>query len=291
MKRGIKITERITNSNSEAFKKYLSDVSNISVFDTPDDEVKCAEKAVAGDEDALHELVYRNLRFVISVAKQYQRPGVYLEDLVNEGNLGLLHAAKKFDPKTGNKFISYAVWWVRAYIQSHIGNNSRAIRIPINKNVTLSTFKNRVDGVRQIIGREPTEEDLLDYITDMTEKEILEMISISSLSVSSMDKKLNDDDGGTFHDILTTDAFEPTDSIVNKDDSTKQLERLLTFLKERDKQVLKLYFGFGVPYSMNLHEIADEIGMSREGVRQIRDKSLRRLKLLIREHKMNIDMF
>lgn len=293
MKRGIKITERITNSNSEAFKKYLSDVSNISTFKTASEEADCAEKAVSGDEKAMQELINRNLRFVISVAKQYQISGVHLEDLINEGNLGLLHAAKKFDPKCGNKFISYAVWWVRSYIQSYIGNHSRAIRIPINKNVTLNSFKNKVGVVRQIIGREPSTEELIEHITDMTEKEILEMININSVSVLSIDKKINsnDGDGGTFHDILTTDAFEPTDSVLNKDDSEKQLEKLLTFLNERDKLVLKLYFGFGVPHSMNLNEIADELNLSREGVRQIRNKSLKQLNLLTKEHKMTMDMF
>lgn len=292
MKRGIKITERFTVGETESFKKYLSDVSNIKQFETPEDEAICATKAVNGDKKAMDELISRNLRFVISVAKQYQRDGIQLEDLVNEGNLGLVHASKKFDPMSGNKFISYAVWWIRSYIQTYISNHSRTIRVPVNKNTALISFKNRVNDITQILGREASIEDLLDHIDDMSEKEIMDMVKIGSISISSMSKKLNNDDSSsTLEDLLVSDCFEPTDDIVNKKDAKGQLERLLKYLKERDRLVLKLYFGIDTVCPMNLHEIATELGISREGVRQIRDKSLRRLRLLANTHNIKLDMF
>jgi|TARA_R110001592_G_scaffold77586_2_gene233469 RNA polymerase primary sigma factor len=293
MKRGIKITERFTVGETESFKKYLSEVSSIKTFETAEDEAVCAKKAVAGDEKAMEELVKRNLRFVISVAKQYQRDGVQLEDLVNEGNFGLMHASRKFDPTTGNKFISYAVWWIRSYIQTHISNTCRTIRVPVNKNTALINFKNRINTITQKLGREASIEDLLDNIDDMSEKEILDMVNIGSLSVTSISKKLNgnDESSGTIEDVLVSDSFGPTDNIVNQNDSKAQLNRLLNYLKVRDRMVLKLYFGVDTPTPMNLHEIATELGISREGVRQIRDKSIKRLNIIAREHKVDMDMF
>lgn len=292
MKRGIKITERFTSSDSEVFKKYLSDVSNISMFETAEEEAKCAEKAIAGDEKALQELIYRNLRFVISVAKQYQTNGVFLEDLVNEGNLGLLHATKKFDPKSGNKFISYAVWWIRAYVQTYVNNNARQIRIPINKNVTLNAFRNKVDIVRQIVGKEPSTEELIEHIIDMSEKEILEMVKINSMSVTSFDKNISDDDdSGTLSEFLVSDIFEPTDYLVNKDDSKNQLYRLMSSLKENEIFVLKAYFGLDSNYQMSLSDISEKMGISGEGVRLIKEKAIKKLKRLVNQHGITTDMF
>lgn len=292
MKRGIKITERFTSSDSEVFKKYLSDVSNISMFETAEEEAICAEKAIAGDEKALQELIYRNLRFVISVAKQYQTNGVFLEDLVNEGNLGLLHATKKFDPKSGNKFISYAVWWIRAYVQTYVNNNARQIRIPINKNVTLNAFRNKVDIVRQIVGKEPSTEELIEHIIDMSEKEILEMVKINSMSVTSFDKNLtDDDDSGTLSEFLVSDIFEPTDYLVNEDDTKNQIYRLMSSLKENEIFVLKAYFGLDSNYQMSLSDISEKMGISGEGVRLIKEKAIKKLKRLVNQHGITTDMF
>ena len=293
MKRGIKITERFTVGETESFKKYLSDVSNIKTFETAEEEVTCAKKAANGDKKAMDELINRNLRFVISVAKQYQREGVQLEDLVNEGNFGLVHASKKYDVNSGNKFISYAVWWIRSYIQTFISNHSKTIRIPVNKNTELIRFKNKINDITQKLGREVHIEDLLDNIEDMSEKEIVNMVKVGSLSISSMNKKLSsgDDTSGTIEDLLVSDFFEPTDDIVNKNDSKVQLSRLLKHLKVRDRMVLKLYFGVDSACPMNLHEIATELGITREGVRQIRDKSLRKLRVLAKQHNVDMNMF
>jgi RNA polymerase primary sigma factor len=291
--RQFKITEKITGRESEAFKAYLRDVSRIDQFPTPEAEAECAKKAFDGDEDAIAELVNRNLRFVISVAKHYHNGGTSLEDLVNEGNCGLLEAARRFDPTAGNKFISYAVWYIRKDIMQYLTKSSRQVKLPVNKINKMTDFNNKINALQQELGREVDIEDLLENIEGYTPTSIIDMFEIKNTSTTSMDApfKTEEGAGNTLHDILESDDYLPTDHLVANDTNHDTLEFVLSTLDERAKKIIKLYFGFDDGKPMNLNEIGDEVGLSREGVRLIKDKSLRILRVRARKLGIKETMF
>jgi RNA polymerase primary sigma factor len=278
-KRGILITESITTRESASFKAYLRDISQIDLFETPEKEMECALKVLDGNEKAKDELVRRNLRFVVSVAKKYQGPNASLEDLVNQGNMGLYEAAARFDPTRGAKFISYAVWYVRKEILLYISTNGSTIKLPSNRLNQLPKFNNAVNEVSQRLGREADIEDLIDNLDNYTEREIENLMEVKTIGTSSMDKMLSGDgDGGTLHDVLENPDAPATDSLMINNQNEEVFNNLLSTLTPKQEDVIRMYFGIGYEYGRNLDEIGTEMGVSRERVRQIKERSLRILR-------------
>jgi len=289
-KRGILITESITNRESQSFKAYLSDISKIDLFETAEAEVECARKSLSGDLRAKNELVTRNLRFVISVAKKFQGPNALLEDLVNQGNIGLYEAADRFNPDQGVKFISYAVWYVRKEIMLFITNNSNTIKLPSNRLNSLPKFNNAVNRVSQVLGREAEIDDLIENLDEYTEKEIESLMEVKTIGTSSMDKAMSSDgEGGTLHDVLSNDDAKSTDSLMIDNQNEQVFNNLLSTLNSKQEDVIRMYYGIGYEYGRNLDEIGTEMGVSRERVRQIKEISLKILR--INSKKLGVDAF
>jgi RNA polymerase primary sigma factor len=280
--RGFKIQEGITTRETDSFKAYLRDVSTIEMFSSSDAELECAYRASEGDEAAIDELVRRNLRFVISVAKQYVNSDVSLEDLVNQGNLGLFEAATRFDPTSGNKFISYAVWYIRKEIMYFLTKHGRQIRIPSNRVTSMHKFGNAIVRLEQTLGRRVELVDLKadDYLNEhFTTDEIELMFNIKNMSVNSMDGNIGSDgDSVTYHDLLESSFFKPTDHLISESSSTTLINDLLSCLDDREKKVVELYHGIGCETSMKLNEISEIYGITREGIRQIRDKAIKKVR-------------
>ena len=281
MKRGIFISEKYTNVTTKSFKNYLNDISQITTFETPEDEVECAIRAKNGDRKSMSELVSRNLRFVISVAKRYENANAPLPDLINQGNIGLIQAANKFDHTRGNKFISYAVWWIRKEIMDYLNNNSRTIRIPMTRIAHISRFNEEMDKLTQKEGKVLTESDMYDKLDGFTNDEIDNMLEIDKLKPTSYDKKMTSDEGEgqSMVDMIESDCNE-TDHLLMNDDKQHIINNLFDNLTDTQEFVVRRYFGVSDNGKiMNLSEIGIEIGVSRERVRQIKDKSLSILRL------------
>jgi RNA polymerase primary sigma factor len=310
--RPLKITQTFTNRSSESFNTYLKEVSKIEAFKSPSDEAEVAMKAfkyrniyekcedkeegqvyMDQAEVAIEELVKRNLRFVNSVAKQYTKNGASLEDLVNEGNSGLLEAARRFDPTTGNKFISYAVWYVRKDILAFLSKNSRTIKLPTNKINLMTDFKNKVDQCKQKLQREVELEDLLGNIEGYSDKQIKDMVAIMESKVVSADAPtmFESDSSETLYNTIESKEFADTDHLVVGDSSKRVLENLLETLSPRDKHIMKLYYGLDGRIPMNLHEVGTELGLTREAIRQIKEKSLKKLRVASKRFGLETDMF
>lgn len=273
----ITISESITIKESESFKSYLKEVSQIEMFESIDDEFECAEKAVNGDKKALEELIHRNLRFVISVAKQFKTPNTTLEDLVNEGNVGLIEAAKKYDPSKGIKFISYAVWWIRKEIMSYIYNNDRHVRIPNNKAISLNNLKSSISELEQRLGREVSTVDILDNVDGMTFGEIDSLLGDTNGRAFSIDKPINDD-GNSMHDLIPSNEFSSTDGDMIFQEETDRFDSLLNVLDPKSKEIIKMYYGIGYLCPKNLNEIGEVMGVSRERIRQVKKTSIEKLR-------------
>jgi len=284
MKRLIVITKSFTNLSTKSFKQYLNDISKIDKFETPEDEAECAIKAVNGDEKAKHELVVKNLRFVVSVAKKYESQSAPLPDLVNQGNIGLIQAANRFDPSKGYKFISYAVWWIRREIIDYFYNSSRAIRIPTNKIGAMNRFNEATSKLIQEECFNLTSNDMYGKLEGFTDSQIDSMIEIDNLNVLSYDKKISSSDGDTMSMLdLMESTSEATDHITMDRDKAEVMESLLRNLNPTQKQVIKKFFGIGYNGNpMSLSEISNELGLSRERIRMIK---LRALKILKRSPK------
>lgn len=280
MKRQIVITKSFTNLSAQSFRQYLNDISQIEKFKTPQDEADCAERAVKGDEKAKHELVIRNLRFVVSVAKKYEGENSPLPDLVNQGNIGLIQASNRFDPSKGYKFISYAVWWIRREIMDYYYNSSKAIRIPVNKIGAMSRFNEATSKLMQEKGAELTANDMYDKLEGFTNREIDSLIEVDNLNVLSYDKKVinGDGDSTSMIDLMSSDT-ESTDYMTINRDKEILTESLLSELTPNQREVIKKYFGIGNNgVTMTLSEISNEIGISRERVRMLKIKALKKLK-------------
>ncbi len=274
--RALKITQKITSRESQSLDKYLNEIAKINLI-TAEEEVNLARRIRAGDDVALQKLVNANLRFVVSVAKQYQQGGMTLGDLVNEGNLGLIKAASRFDEKRGFKFISYAVWWIRQSILQALSEQTRIVRLPLNRIGSLNKMNQTFSELEQKHQREPTDEELA-VVMETTPEEILKIKSHKSYKVS-MDAPLsNDGDGGTMMDVMADeDAAQPDSDLI--DISLKsEIQQSLARLSEREASVLRLYYGLSGGHALSLHDISEKFDLSTERVRQIKDKATRKLR-------------
>lgn len=275
--RQLKITQSITNRReSHTLEKYFTEVSSVPMI-TPDEEVELAQRIKQGDDLALEKLVKANLRFVVSVAKQYQNRSLPLNDLINEGNLGLIKAAKKFDETKGFKFISYAVWWIRQSIMQALAEQSRIVRLPMNKSGAINQIRRAYAELEQKFEREPTEEELAD-ILEMKPNEVRNTLG-AEVKQMSMDAPFGEDESGSLLDVLENKTTGSTDGQMVFNDSLKvETIRALSTLTAREREVVKMSFGIGSDNPYTLEEIGDIMGLTRERVRQIREKALQKLR-------------
>lgn len=274
--RQLKITKSITNRESQSVEKYLQDIAKVDLI-TAEEEVVLARKIRAGDQAALEKLVKANLRFVVSVAKQYQNQGLSLNDLINEGNVGLVKAAQKFDETRGFKFISYAVWWIRQSIMQALAEQARLIRLPLNKVGSLSKIRKALSQLEQEFDREPTAEELAKFL-DIDVKEVETTLKLSSRH-TSLDAPLVEGESNALADVLENDNADGADTHLDYMDSLrKETLRSLNTLTERQREVIKLYYGIGVDHPMSLEDIGESLGLTRERVRQIKDKAINNLR-------------
>src|ERR1700760_1667226 len=272
--RQLKISQSITNRESQSLEKYLHEIGKVDLI-TAEEEVILAQKIREGDQAALERLTKTNLRFVVSVAKQYQNQGLTLGDLINEGNLGLIKAAKRFDETKGFKFISYAVWWIRQSILSAVAEQSRIVRLPLNQIGSLNKIRQAFSKLEQQYEREPSPAEL-DDILETTEEKICDSLSNSGRHVS-MDAPFVQGEENTLLDVLQNN--EPTtDDFLMEESLSQEIMRSLVTLAEREREVIVLFFGLGNNYPLSLEEIGEKYNLTRERVRQIKDKALQRLR-------------
>lgn len=274
--RQLKISKSITNREQGALDKYLADIAKEPMI-TPDEEVELAQKIKMGDQIALDRLVRANLRFVVSVAKQYQNQGLSLADLINEGNVGLIKAAQRFDETKGFKFISYAVWWIRQAILQAVAEQSRMVRLPLNQVGFISRVKKTASYLEQLYQRKPTIKELADEL-DMPEDKIETALKVNAKEVS-MDAPVSDDDDLTFIDTMVPeDNYEADRQVVSESDSVA-IKRSLSVLNEKERKIIIYYFGLDSNKSYTLEEIGYMMDMTRERVRQVKDKALKKLRM------------
>ena len=274
--RQLKITKSITNRESQSLEKYLQEIGKVELI-TPEEEVKLAIRIKQGDQLALEKLTKANLRFVVSVAKQYQNQGLTLPDLINEGNLGLIKAAQRFDETRGFKFISYAVWWIRQSILQALAEQSRIVRLPLNKVGLTNRISKAYSQLEQEFEREPTPEELA-FLLDMDTEEIAATLGVAARHVS-MDQPLSDGEDSTLIDVLINHNAEKTDHALAFKASLKtEIERSLSTLTERQKDVIRFFFGIGVDHALSLEDIGEHFNLTRERVRQIKDKAITKLR-------------
>lgn len=274
--RQLKITKSITNRESQSLEKYLQEIGKVDLL-TPEEEVDLAKKIKQGDQLALEKLTKANLRFVVSVAKQYQNQGLSLSDLINEGNLGLIKAAQRFDETRGFKFISYAVWWIRQSILQALAEQSRIVRLPLNKVGSLNKINKAFSQLEQEYEREPSPEELAEQLEIATE-EVETTLGVAARHVS-MDAPFVEGEDNSLLDVLANTTTPGTDTQLEYLESLRrEIERSLGTLTERQCDVIKLYFGIGVQHPMSLEDIGDRFGLTRERVRQIKDKAITKLR-------------
>jgi RNA polymerase primary sigma factor len=272
--RQLKISQSITNRESQSLDKYLTEIGKVDLI-TAEEEVILAQKIREGDQAALERLTKTNLRFVVSVAKQYQNQGLTLGDLINEGNLGLIKAAKRFDETKGFKFISYAVWWIRQSILSAVAEQSRIVRLPLNQIGSLNKIRQAYSKLEQEYEREPSQAELAE-ILETTEEKISDSLSNSGRHVS-MDAPFVQGEENTLLDVLQNN--EPTtDDYLMEESLSQEIMRSLVTLADREREVIVLFFGLGNNYPLSLEEIGEKYNLTRERVRQIKDKALQRLR-------------
>jgi RNA polymerase primary sigma factor len=273
--RQLKITKSITNRETESLDKYLQDIGKEGLI-TADEEVQLAQKIKSGDKTALEKLVKANLRFVVSVAKQYQNQGLSLPDLINEGNLGLIKAAQRFDETRGFKFISYAVWWIRQSILQALAEQSRIVRLPLNQVGSLNKIAKEISKLEQNLGRKPTEEEIAEAL-EIPKDKIAKTLKLMSRHVS-MDAPLVKGEEGTMIDVLVNDDSPNADTFLMRESLANEISRSLSTLTEKEREVIRLFYGLGMNHGLTLEEIGDKFDLTRERVRQIREKAIRRLK-------------
>ncbi len=274
--RQLKITKSITNRESQSLEKYLQEIGKVELI-TPEEEVKLAVRIKEGDQIALEKLTKANLRFVVSVAKQYQNQGLTLPDLINEGNLGLIKAAQRFDETRGFKFISYAVWWIRQSILQALAEQSRIVRLPLNKVGLTNRISKAYSQLEQEYEREPSAEELASFL-DIDIEEIRSTLSASIRHVS-MDQPIADGEEGTLIDLLQNPNAVSTDNELAFQVSLKtEIDRSLSTLTERQKEVIRFFFGIGVDHPLSLEDIGERFNLTRERVRQIKDKAITKLR-------------
>jgi len=273
--RQLKISKQITNRESQSLDKYLQEIGKVDLL-TPDEEVELAKRIKEGDQIALEKLTKANLRFVVSVAKQYQNQGLSLGDLINEGNLGLIKAAQRFDETRGFKFISYAVWWIRQSILQALAEQSRIVRLPLNRVGSLNKISKTFSELEQKYEREPSPEELADVL-QVTTSEVIDTMKISGRHVS-MDAPFIQGEENSLLDVLENDSEETPDQGLITDSLRKEVQRALSTLTQREADVITLYFGLNGEHAMTLEEIGEKFNLTRERVRQIKEKAIRRLR-------------
>ena len=274
--RQLKITKSITNRESQSLEKYLQEIGKVELIN-PEEEVKLAIRIKQGDQWALEKLTKANLRFVVSVAKQYQNQGLTLPDLINEGNLGLIKAAQRFDETRGFKFISYAVWWIRQSILQALAEQSRIVRLPLNKVGLTNRISKAYSLLEQEYEREPTPEELATFL-DMDTEEVAATLGVAARHVS-MDQPLSDGEESTLIDVLVNHNAVTTDNELAFKASLKtEIDRSLSTLTDRQKDVIRFFFGIGVDHALSLEDIGERFNLTRERVRQIKDKAITKLR-------------
>lgn len=273
----MKITKQYTNRENQSLDKYLQEIGKVDLI-TPDEEIRLAELIREGDQASLEKLTKANLRFVVSVAKQYQNNGLPLSDLINEGNYGLIKAAKRFDETRGFKFISYAVWWIRQSILQAIADQSRMVRLPLNRVGDLNKIMKVASRMEQELERKPTIEELAIEL-DMSVEDVSNALQNSGRHVSvDAPIKQGEDNKNSLLDIMANDHQPSPDTNIMEDSLKKDIEQALSTLTEKEATVIRLYFGIGTEYSATLEEIGEILNLTRERVRQIKEKALRRLR-------------
>jgi RNA polymerase primary sigma factor len=275
--RQLKITKQVTNRETASLDKYLQEISREDLI-TPEEEVELARKIKNGDKKALERLTRANLRFVISVAKQYQNQGLTLSDLINEGNIGLIKAAQRFDETRGFKFISYAVWWIRQSILQALAEQARIVRLPLNKIGTINKINRAFSELEQKYERPPSAEELAEFL-EVSVEDIKQSLANSNRHLS-MDAPLSDDDenSSSLYDVLPNDELNNPEKNLVKDSLRKDIERSLSTLTSRESEVVRLFYGLNGRYPLSLEEIGEQFDLTRERVRQIKEKAIRRLK-------------
>ncbi|WP_462259982.1 sigma-70 family RNA polymerase sigma factor [Ferruginibacter sp.] len=274
--RQLKITKSITNRESQSLEKYLQEIGKVELI-SPEEEVALAIRIKNGDENALEKLTKANLRFVVSVAKQYQNQGLTLPDLINEGNLGLIKAAQRFDETRGFKFISYAVWWIRQSILQALAEQSRIVRLPLNKVGLSNRISKAFSLLEQEFEREPTAEELALFL-DIEIEEVSATLGAGVRHVS-MDQPLSDGEDSTLMDVMTNpNAISTDNELAFKASLKTEIERSLSTLSERQKDVIRYFFGIGIDHALSLEDIGERFNLTRERVRQIKDKAITKLR-------------
>lgn len=273
--RQLKISKQITNRESQSLDKYLQEIGKVDLL-TPDEEVILAQRIKAGDQYSLERLTKANLRFVVSVAKQYQNQGLSLGDLINEGNLGLIKAAQRFDETRGFKFISYAVWWIRQSILQALAEQSRIVRLPLNRVGSLNKISKTYSELEQRFEREPSPEELAEVL-EITTNEVVDTMKISGRHVS-VDAPFVQGEENSLLDVLENDTEEKPDQELMNDSLRREVLRALSTLTPREAEVIMYYFGLNGEQAMTLEEIGEKFNLTRERVRQIKEKAIRRLR-------------
>ncbi len=273
--RQLKISKSITNRETASLDKYLQDIGKEGMI-TADEEVELARRIKAGDQKALDKMVNANLRFVVSVAKQYQNQGLSLPDLINEGNLGLIKAAQRFDETRGFKFISYAVWWIRQSILQALAEQSRIIRLPLNQVGSLNKVRKASSRLEQQFERPPSADEIAEQL-DVPEHKVKSVLKINTRYIS-VDAPLKDDEDVMFLDSYVPDDAMETDEPLMQESLGREIQRSLATLTEKEREVLNMYYGIGLSHGLTLEEIGAKFDLTRERVRQIKEKAIRRLK-------------
>ena len=273
--RQLKITKSITNRESQSLEKYLQEIGKVDLL-TPDQEVDLAQRIKKGDTKALDQLTKANLRFVVSVAKQYQNQGLSLSDLINEGNLGLIKAAQRFDETRGFKFISYAVWWIRQSILQALAEQSRIVRLPLNKVGSLNKINRAFSELEQRYEREPSPDELAEAL-DLGAEEVATTMGVAARHVS-VDAPFQVGEDNSLLDVLETKGLETDRALEYSASLRMEIERSLNTLTDRQRDVVRLYFGIGLEHAMSLEDIGDRFALTRERVRQIKDKAINKLR-------------
>ncbi|MGM0504530.1 MAG: sigma-70 family RNA polymerase sigma factor [Bacteroidota bacterium] len=273
--RQLKIIKQVTNRETASLDKYLHEIGKVDLL-SAEQEVELARKVRNGDNTALEKLIKANLRFVVSVSKQYQNQGLSLPDLINEGNLGLIKAAKRFDETRGFKFISYAVWWIRQSILQALAEQARIVRLPLNKIGSINKINRALSELEQKYEREPSIDEIAKAI-ELAPGDIKDAMRSSGRHIS-MDAPLTEDEDGDMYEVLLSDESPSPDGNLLNDSLRKEIERALSSLTEREANIIKLYFGLNGKHPYTLEEIGEEFNLTRERVRQIKEKAIKRLK-------------
>ena len=273
--RQLKITKSITNRESQSLDKYLQEIGKEDLI-TAEDEVELAKRIKQGDQAALEKMTKANLRFVVSVAKQYQNQGLTLPDLINEGNLGLIKAAQRFDETRGFKFISYAVWWIRQSILQALAEQSRIVRLPLNQVGSLNKINKAFSRLEQEYERPPSSSEIAQAL-DLPEEKVADTMKVSGRHVS-VDAPFVDGEDNSLLDVLVNNDSPKADTMLMRESLQREIERSLSTLTERERDVVKLFFGIGMNHGLTLEEIGSKFDLTRERVRQIKEKAIRRLR-------------